>query len=129
MIIHKIKKSLMLKPYFWVIINLVLAPRVYAGDLQGDVACDSSEICNPLKASSFSELIADITNIAMAIGFPVAVMFIIYSGFLFVTARGSEDKITKAKSTFMWAILGTAVLLGAAVIAKAVQGTVSSLGN
>jgi len=54
------------------------------------------------------------------------VLMIIYSGFLFVTARGDEQQITRAKNTFFWAIVGGAVLLGAEVLANAIVGTLSN---
>lgn len=88
---------------------------------------DRAQINNPLgNTSTFAELIAKIASIVLKIGFPIAVLFIIYSGFLFATARGSEDKIKTAKQTFTWAIIGTAILLGAEVLALAIQATIES---
>lgn len=85
-------------------------------------------IPNPLGTiTSFGDLINKIADIVMAIGIPVAAVFIIYAGFLFVTARGSEEQIKKAKTTLYWAIIGTALVVGAKVIATALQGTISAL--
>jgi small-conductance mechanosensitive channel len=75
---------------------------------------------NPLGDKTFSELIDAIAVIVMKIGAVAAVIFIIWSGFLFITARGSEEQLKKAKATFTWTIIGTAVLLGASVITRAV---------
>ena len=50
-----------------------------------------------------------------------------YGGFLYVTAGGDEEKLGKAQKTITWALVGTAVLLGANVIMNAIQGTISSL--
>jgi hypothetical protein len=66
-------------------------------------------------------------GIARDIGFFVAIFFIIYSGFLFVKARGNEQEITKAKSALTWTLVGTAVLLGAWIFATAIQGTINNL--
>ncbi|MBU1178828.1 pilin [Patescibacteria group bacterium] len=79
-----------------------------------------SGLQNPLKADSFGKLIQDISGIVIKIGSALAVVFIIWSGFLFVTARGNEEQLKKAKMTFTWTIIGAVVLLGAAVIAEAV---------
>jgi hypothetical protein len=57
----------------------------------------------------------------------VAVCFIIYSGFLFVTARGKPEQITKAKTNFFWTIIGVAILLGARVIVSIITGTIESI--
>ncbi len=120
-IIHKIKNRALSGKIFWVMINIVLTPRAFA--LEGE----TSILPNPLgDTATFSELILKITNIVLKIGYPIAVIFIIYSGLLFVTARGSEEKLKTAKNTFLWAILGTAVLLGATVLAEAIKATIES---
>ncbi len=83
---------------------------------------------NPLKdISSFGDLVAAILDIVVKIGIPIAALFIIYSGFLFVTAQGSEDKIKEAKRSLLYAVIGTAILLGASVLANAIGSTIESL--
>jgi len=77
--------------------------------------------------SNLNNLIEKILEVVVQIGTPIAVLFIIYAGFLFVTAQGNETKITKAKNAFTWAIIGTAVLLGAWVLAVAIEGTIGNL--
>jgi hypothetical protein len=114
-----IHKNILSQTIFWVIINVVLIPRAFA--LQ-----DETSLTNPLNAKTFSDLVASIAKLAAEIGIPIAAIFIIYSGLLFVTARGSEDQLKKAKTNFMWAMIGTAILLGAWVIADAIATTVKS---
>lgn len=128
-IIHKIKINSLSKIFFWVIINIVLIRNVFADTQtgQGCEPCPAGSLCNPLKSCTFEALIESIAEIAVKIGIPIAAIFIIYSGFLFVTARGSEEKLTKARSNFTWAMIGTAILLGAWVIAKAIKATVEGL--
>ncbi len=77
--------------------------------------------------SNLNNLIKKILEVVVDIGTPIAVLFIIYAGFLFVTAQGNETKITKAKNAFTWAVIGTAVLLGAWVLAVAIEGTIRNL--
>ncbi len=126
-IIHKIKNRALSRKIFWVIINVVLTSPFLVKAATGGETGESSSIPNPLgDTATFSELILKITNIVLKIGYPIAVIFIIYSGFLFVTARGSEEKLKTAKRTFLWAILGTAVLLGATVLAEAIKATIDS---
>lgn len=84
-------------------------------------------IKNPLKIDSIPDLIFTFVEVATTIGFYIAVFFIIYSGFLFVTARGNETKLGKAKEAFLWTVIGTAVLLGARVIANVIQGTLNEI--
>ncbi|HEY9583043.1 MAG TPA: pilin [Candidatus Paceibacterota bacterium] len=84
---------------------------------------------NPLgSTSSFSALIEKVLEVLIQIGIPVLVVFIVYAGFLFVTAQGNEKKIEDAKSALFWAVIGGAVLVGAKVIATVVKQTVGVIG-
>ena len=128
MIIHSTKKIHLFKRYIWFIINAGLVLPLKIVMAQGSCPpCPPNAICNPLAACSFNALITSLANIAFAIGFPIAIMFILWSGFLFVSARGNEEQIKTAKKTFTWAIIGTAILLGAKVIAVGIQNTMLSL--
>jgi hypothetical protein len=83
---------------------------------------------NPLNnITSFSQLISNILDIVVKIGVPIAALAIIYSGFLFVTAQGNEEKLSTAKKALIWSVAGTAILLGASVLANAIDATITSL--
>lgn len=86
-------------------------------------------IYNPLegRVSDIPGLITIIVNAVKNIGYFVIVLFIIYSGFLFVKARGNDTEITKAKGVFMWTVVGAAVLLGAQILSEVIKGTVDNL--
>ena len=88
------------------------------------------ELKNPLAGADIHDiptLIERILEIAITIGVPVVVLMLIYTGFLFVTARGNEQRLTDAKNKLKWVLVGAAVLLGAWVIASAIQATVDSI--
>lgn len=124
--IDKIKKSKISGIFFGIIVGL-LAGKVFAGP--GEIKTPpppSSRLVNPMDSQSFSELVESIAKLVAKIGIPVAALFIIYAGLLFVTARGNEKQLEDAKKNFIWAMAGTAVLLGAWVIAKAISATVQS---
>ena len=87
----------------------------------------SADLTNPLNSTSFAQLVTNIAKIVAEIGVPIAVCAIIWAGFLFVTARGSEEQLKKAKTTFFWAIIGTAILLGAWALTTAISGFVKGL--
>jgi hypothetical protein len=118
-----IHKNILSQIILWVIINIVLIPTAFA-DTGGGTS--GTTLTNPLNAQSFSALVESIAKLAAQIGIPIAAIFIIYSGLLFVTARGNEEQLKKAKTNFMWAMVGTAILLGAWVIAKAISTTIKS---
>ena len=82
---------------------------------------------NPLKSNSLNAFFTGISSVAIQLGTIIAGLAIMYGGFLYVTAGGDEEKLGKAQKTITWALVGTAVLLGANVIMTAIQGTISSL--
>jgi len=87
---------------------------------------------NPLKGgvdSLFGLLRLIIDKILLPIGGILAVLAFIYSGFLYVTAQGSEDKIKKAHNALLWTAVGTALLLGAWVFAGAICGTIAAIAD
>lgn len=103
-------------------------PFLTRADGVGDT-CPEGTLCNPLKTGSFPALVESIAKLVAQVGIPIAAIFIIYSGLLFVTARGNEEQLRKAKTNFMWAMIGTAILLGAWVIARAINETITGLGE
>lgn len=86
---------------------------------------------NPFKGiDSFPKLFeAVVNNIVLPVAIPFIAIMIIYSGFLFVLARkdGKVNTLDKAKSTFKYTMIGAALILGAFVIANALQGTLNSI--
>lgn len=102
---------------------VILIPLFVSADpLPGPIKID-----NPLKFESVSDLIFGIVDAATLLGIYVAVFFIIYSGFLFVKARGNPGEIGKARDAFLWAVVGTAILLGARVITDVIEGTLEQI--
>ena len=97
---------------------------------QGNVpppADRSGKIVNPIDANTVTELIQKLLEGVIKIGLPVVALAIIYSGFLFVFARGNTEKLSKAKDTFLYTLIGAAILLGSWAIAQMISNTVLSL--
>lgn len=85
-------------------------------------------IVNPLGGvGDLPSFIEMIINFVLIVGVPIVALAIIYSGFLFVTAGGNSEKLTTAKKTLLYTIIGAALLLGSFVIAKAIKGTVDEI--
>ena len=91
------------------------------------VAYGQGSLENPIKYGSMGEFLVALLDVVVQIAFPIIVLAIIYTGFLFVSARGNEAKLEEAKRTFMWTVVGSLVVLGAAVLSNAIQGTVNQL--
>lgn len=114
-----------LQKYFYVAwATLLVLPFVALADAGGP---NPGGISNPLGVATLEGFISSALKVVQNIGFLIAILFIVYAGFLFVTARGNEEKLKKAKGAFLWAIVGMAVLLGAWVLATILKGTVNQL--
>ena len=84
---------------------------------------------NPLKSdlSSVAGFTEAFLKAVVYILFPIAVVFVVYSGFLFVVAQGNPEGLKKAKTNFLWTIIGVALLLGAVALAALIKGTIDPI--
>lgn len=84
---------------------------------------------NPLKSglSTVAGFTEAFLQAVVFIMFPIAVVFVVYSGFLFIAAQGNSDELAKAKRNFFWTIVGVGLLLGAWALAKLIQGTIDPI--
>lgn len=108
----------------------ILLPVVSFAD--GDISsCNpaSGKICNPIPSiTTIPGLIYTILTGVLKVGIPIVALAVIYSGFLFVFAVGNSEKLSKAKDTFIYTLIGSAILLGSWAIAEMISETVTSLG-
>jgi len=125
-----------MKYLFWsVVVFLLSAPHAFAAcaaqggttTTQGGSATTPGRLPSPIKAQSFQDLADTLLDIASNIGGILAVFFIIYSGFLFVTAGANDTKLTNAKKALLYAVIGTAILVGARGLSLIICSTVESL--
>jgi len=88
---------------------------------------DTSEgiFTNPLKngVDSLPGLLGLVLDIMVQIGTTVVIIAIIYAGFLYTTARGNERKIKEAHTVIRGVLIGSAIILGAFVIAQVIKET------
>ncbi len=91
-----------------------------------DSNCAGGGVClkNPLEADNIVELFETIIDIVLIFAVPLIVFFIIYAGFLYVTARGNEGTIQKAHMALLYALIGGLLILGARVLIEVIGGTV-----
>jgi hypothetical protein len=83
-------------------------------------------IQNPIKADNIIELFETIIDIVLVFAVPIIVFFIIYAGFMYVTARGNESKISQAHMALLYALIGGVLILGAKVLIAVISGTVET---
>lgn len=115
-----------------VLILLIVFALAFAAPevLAQSTPCPAGSGCidNPLKATTISGFLRDLFRAVVKIGLPIVTLFIVWSGFLFVKARGSSTELTKAKQNFTYVILGTTIFLGAWAIAEMIAATLRQLG-
>lgn len=100
------------------IIGLSALPKV-AG------AVDVVVLKNPLDFETIPALLVAILNVIIVIAVPIIVFFIIYAGFLYVTARGNAEQVRTATRALTYAIIGGVLILGAVVIAEIIGNIVA----
>ncbi len=89
--------------------------------------CAAGKLCNPLKYDNIQQLIPALLDIVAQIGLIICTFFIVYAGFKYVTAAGDPNKIKDAHNILLWSIVGTAVLLGAKVLASILSNTLKQI--
>jgi len=114
------------KNIYWIAFAFVLfLPEISAAG--GPTTCPSKTLCNPLQFETISEFLKAMLGALEIIATPIVVLMIVYSGFLFVSAQGNPEKLATAKKAIMWTIIGAVVVLGASVLASAIEGTVDNI--
>ena len=86
-----------------------------------------SSLQNPLQYSGIAEFIAGALKVMVQVALPIISLFVVYSGFLFVSAQGNTEKLATARNNFFYVIIGAILILGAWVIATLIGGTVTQL--
>jgi len=71
-------------------------------------------------------LLSAILNIFIVIATPIIVLFIIYAGFLYVTARGNAEQVQQATRALTYAIIGAVLVLGSVALAQIIKRVVVS---
>lgn len=104
---------------------LLFALTVSTASAQGTQVAPVT-LANPLRVNTITELLAAILNIVIVLAVPVIVFFIIYAGFLYVTAKGNATQIEQATRSLTYAVIGGVLVLGAVAIAQIIRNLVLS---
>lgn len=124
----KVKNILMHLVSGMILLAIFVVPFLAQAGGTGSGCGEGQLICNPFKQDSIKGLIEVIVkDIFIPIGGVIAVVMIIYAGFLYVTARGNTAKIGEAHKALLYAVIGAAILLGAWVISEAISATIDTL--
>jgi hypothetical protein len=84
---------------------------------------------NPFGTADINEIIARLTRALLGIIGTISFAVFVLSGVRLILARGAEDKITKAKDSMTWALVGLVVALGSyAILSKVFDVLVGKKG-
>lgn len=86
-------------------------------------------IPNPIGVTSLGAFFQKIADFAVQIAYVAIACFLLLAGFRFITARGNEDALSKAKNTFFFTIIGALIIIGAQVVIDVIQSIVTGLGK
>ena len=89
--------------------------------------CTGNMLCNPLKVDSIEQLILTIIDVVLVFLLPVIILYIMYAGYLFVTAQGNPGEISAARKALLTALIGGVIVLGARAILDVVKGTIEAV--
>lgn len=93
------------------------APSAPAGSLMGRLrrvgGATGADLDRMTSATSFAEIVGKIINGAMGLLGVIFVAQMVYAGYLWMTASGEEEQLTKAKNIIRRSIVGLTIVLAA----------------
>lgn len=88
----------------------------------------SARLENPLdNITTIPGFFRAIIEILLVFAIPFIVFFIIWAGFLYVTARGNPEKIKQAHNALLYALIGGLLILGANLLLDVITNTVEQV--
>ncbi len=81
------------------------------------------DIPNPLISGDIPTLIDAIATWLLGIGITISTIIVLWSAFLFMTSGGNAERVTRARQTLWYAIIGLTILLLASGVALLIQNT------
>ena len=106
--------------------NLCQGAKLDVSDtVTGKTGCDTEGV------GGFQKTLNRIINVISLIVGVVAVIMIIYGGFRYITSGGTSEKVTSAKNTILYGLIGLIIVALAQVIVKFVlkEASASNTGS
>lgn len=101
-----------------------VAPNPPARPNLGGFTDANIELFNPLGDQSIGDIFLAILDIIMVFAVPIVLFFIVWAGFLYVTAQGSEERLRKAHNALLYAVVGGLLVLGAQALLYIITNTI-----
>lgn len=94
---------------------------------------ETVKLQNPLQGDgaklSVGQLVEKFLGIFTYLVIILAVLAIIWVGFMFIMARGEPAKLTKLRDWLLWIVVGVAIVIGARIIVLVMINTLEQTGT
>lgn len=88
----------------------------------------SVKLINPLKSgTSLESFLLNILQFVIRLGSIVVILMLVFVGYKFVAAQGSDTKLVEARKMLLWTVIGALILLGSQAIALSIKATVQAI--
>ena len=81
----------------------------------------------PTSDTDIQTFIVHVLQAIVSLAIPVIAVAIVWAGFLYVAARGNEQKLKTAHRNLLFVLIGTALVLGAWALVTILGNTVSNI--
>lgn len=111
---YSISPALLISGLFFLLFFVIMANIAMA---------EGIEIPNPLGSGGkdIPTLIGTIANWLLGIGTVISTIIVLWAALLFMTSGGSKDRVTQARQTLWYAVIGLAILLLADGVSLLIQ--------
>ncbi|MBC7982133.1 hypothetical protein H7X65_03590 [Candidatus Parcubacteria bacterium] len=77
--------------------------------------------------SDLKTIFLNVLDVAQTIIIMITTLYLIFAGFMFVTAKGDPGKLKKARDALLWGLIGAGLILSAEVLAYGIGDTVKEV--
>lgn len=119
----KVKKKLI--PIFLLILSFILIQTVHAakyGVTDAPGILDEVSGRAGVEQTDVASMAGQMVSVALGLVGTIFFVLMVYSGFLWMTARGEEEQVTKARKSIIAAIIGLVLTVAAYAITLLIMG-------
>jgi type IV secretory pathway VirB2 component (pilin) len=87
-----------------------------------------SQYDNPIDAESIDQLVTSLLSVITTLIEPLAVIAIMVAAFLYITAGGVPEKVSRAHKAIIWAVVGIVIVLMSTFLKDVVIGVTGTTG-
>ncbi len=106
---------------------IVSAIQYFVGYNGGDPGSAPGQFfVNPLSSNNLGTFVSGRITAFLSIIGTIAMGYIIYGGFRYITSGGNEDQAKKARATLQWSIIGLSCIILSYIIVTVVVNTITN---